>query len=74
MSDSEVPSSLEKSAPTSSQDGHSFLFVRLIDKLSVATVTLSLLALLAMTAIIVFEVVSRYVFNSPTYWVTEIST
>lgn len=50
------------------------MFVRLIDKLSVATVTLSLLALLAMTAIIVFEVVSRYVFNSPTYWVTEIST
>lgn len=49
-------------------------FVRLIDGLTMALGGLAGLALLAMTGIVCFEIVSRYVFNEPTYWVTEIST
>ncbi|MFT5175094.1 MAG: tripartite ATP-independent transporter DctM subunit [Gammaproteobacteria bacterium] len=56
------------------QPGERFLFVDLIDRFSASVVALSTVALLVMVAIIVYEVVSRYVFNEPTFWVTEIST
>lgn len=48
--------------------------VRGIDLLSDLAGLLSALALVAMTGIVVYEVVSRYVFNEPTTWVTEIGT
>ena len=50
------------------------LFVELIDRFSASVVALSTIALLVMVAIIVDDVVSRHVFNEPTFWVTEIST
>lgn len=45
-----------------------------IDMLSEAAGVISALALLGMTAIVCYEVISRSVFNEPTTWVTEIST
>lgn len=49
-------------------------FVSVIDGLTMALGGLAGVALLAMTGIVCFEIVSRYLFNEPTYWVTEIST
>ncbi|WP_374449461.1 TRAP transporter large permease subunit [Stella sp.] len=48
--------------------------VRGIDRLTDLAGFLGALALVAMTVIVVYEVVSRYVFNAPTTWVTEIGT
>ncbi|MEJ8572084.1 TRAP transporter large permease subunit [Microbaculum marinum] len=48
--------------------------VRIIDVLSDATGIASAVALLAMAAIICFEVFSRYVLNEPTYWGSDIAT
>ena len=48
--------------------------VRGIDKLSAFGGFISAIALGVMTAIVCYEVVSRYVFNAPTTWVTEIGT
>ena len=59
---------------TEPHSGDRFLFVDLIDRFSGVVVVLSTVALLVMVAVIVYEVVSRYVFNEPTFWVTEIST
>jgi tripartite ATP-independent transporter DctM subunit len=47
------------------------LFLDLVSRISG---TLSALATVAMMAIMLFEVVSRYFFNEPTFWVTEISS
>ncbi len=55
-------------------DDERFILVSIIDRISGATAALSTIALLAMTGIIVYEVVSRYVFNEPTFWVTEVAT
>jgi tripartite ATP-independent transporter DctM subunit len=51
-----------------------FSFVRAVDALSNLTGAASALAVLAMACIVCYEVFSRYVLNSPTYWVTEIAT
>lgn len=48
--------------------------IRAIDRISDAAGWIAALALVVMTGIVVFEVVSRYVFNAPTSWVTEIGT
>jgi tripartite ATP-independent transporter DctM subunit len=48
--------------------------IRSIDRLSDFAGFISAAALAAMTGIVVFEVVSRYIFNAPTSWVTEIGT
>lgn len=48
--------------------------VRAIDGLSDFAGAIAALALAAMTSVVVFEVISRYVFNEPTTWVTEIGT
>jgi tripartite ATP-independent transporter DctM subunit len=48
--------------------------VRAIDRLSQAAGFVAALLLTILTAIVCFEVVSRYVFNAPTTWVTEIGT
>jgi len=48
--------------------------VRLIDGVSRTTGILSALALLVMTAVVCYEVISRYVFNEPTYWGSDIAT
>ncbi|WP_439499129.1 TRAP transporter large permease subunit [Bosea sp. (in: a-proteobacteria)] len=48
--------------------------IRGIDRLSDLGGFIGALALVAMTAIVVFEVISRYAFNEPTSWVTEIGT
>ena len=45
-----------------------------IDRLTNLTGFVAAVALAAMTAIVVYEVVSRFVFNAPTTWVTEIGT
>lgn len=45
-----------------------------IDTISDTAGVLSAFALLGMTAIVCYEVISRSVFNEPTTWVTEIST
>ncbi len=52
----------------------SFLFVRLVDWLSSLVGLVAIGCLLVMTAIICYEIISRYFFGTPTYWVTEIST
>lgn len=49
-------------------------FVGIIDGVTLALGGLAGIALLVMTGIVCFEIVSRYLFNEPTYWVTEIST
>lgn len=48
--------------------------VRGIDLFSDAAAMLSALAVLGMMGIVCYEVTSRYVFNAPTYWVTEVAT
>ncbi len=62
------------SAAGGTDPGDRFILVSIIDKISGATAALSTIALLVMVAIIVYEVISRYVFNEPTFWVTEIAT
>lgn len=58
----------------SSETQERFWFVEIIDRLSAGAAVLSTIGLLVMVSIICYEVVSRYVFNEPTFWVTEIST
>lgn len=48
--------------------------VRSIDLVTAVTGTISALALLVMTSIVCFEIFSRYVLNTPTYWGTDIAT
>ncbi|BBK35052.1 membrane protein [Allostella sp. ATCC 35155] len=60
--------------PLAEMDGPRPAVVRAIDFLSDLAGRLAALALVAMTGIVVYEVVSRYVFNAPTTWVTEIGT
>lgn len=48
--------------------------VRGIDALIRLAEGVGVLVLLGMTAIVCYEVISRFVFNAPTVWVTEIST
>ena len=48
--------------------------VRGIDGLIRLAEGVAVLVLLGMTAIVCYEVISRFVFNAPTTWVTEIST
>ncbi len=48
--------------------------VRGIDSISALSGFVAALALAAMTAIVCYEVGSRYLFNAPTTWVTEIGT
>jgi len=48
--------------------------VRTIDRISAAAGFISAIALAVMTIIVCYEVVSRFVFNAPTTWVTEIGT
>lgn len=45
-----------------------------IEKIIGAVGSLGAVSVASLLGIIIFEVVSRYVFNSPTYWVTELST
>lgn len=49
-------------------------FVRFADGLSAATGFISALALIVMTGIVCYEIVSRYVLNEPTYWGSDIVT
>jgi tripartite ATP-independent transporter DctM subunit len=48
--------------------------VRAIDRISAFAGAIASVALAAMTVIVCYEVIARYVFNAPTTWVTEIST
>ena len=48
--------------------------VRGIDALTDTAGLLSAAAVIGMMGIICYEVISRYVFNAPTYWVTEVAT
>jgi tripartite ATP-independent transporter DctM subunit len=48
--------------------------VRVIDRISAFAGLISSVALAAMTLVVCYEVISRYVFNEPTTWVTEVST
>lgn len=61
-------------ASTHASPGNQFPIVRTIDGMSGLAGVLSAIALLAMTAMILYEVGSRYLFNNPTSWVIEIST
>ena len=54
--------------------GSASTVVRGIDLISGLAGFVAALALAAMAVIVCFEVVSRYLFNSPTTWVTEIGT
>lgn len=56
------------------EEPHRPTVVRAIDLLSDFAGFISAVALAIMTGVVVYEVVSRYVFNAPTSWVTEIST
>lgn len=48
--------------------------VRAIDRISSFSGVVASAALAVMTVIVCYEVISRYIFNAPTTWVTEIST
>lgn len=48
--------------------------VRSVDRLSALAGFIAAIALAVMTAIVCYEVTSRFVFNAPTTWVTEIGT
>ena len=48
--------------------------IRTIDAISASAGFVAAIALAVMTVIVGYEVVSRFVFNAPTTWVTEIST
>ena len=48
--------------------------VRGIDKLSEASGFIAAISLAFLTIIVCYEVISRFVFNAPTTWVTEIGT
>ena len=48
--------------------------VRAIDRISSFAGVIASAALAVMTVIVCYEVISRYIFNAPTTWVTEVST
>ena len=48
--------------------------VRAIDRISSIAGFIAAVALAGMTVAVCYEVISRYIFNSPTTWVTEVST
>ena len=48
--------------------------VRAIDRISASAGFIASVALAIMTIVVCYEVISRYVFNAPTTWVTEVST
>lgn len=47
--------------------------MRLIDHLSTAAQRISMVMVLALTAVMIFEVVARYAFNAPTIWAADLS-
>src|SRR5262245_38999485 len=55
-------------------DAKDLAVVRAIDRISASAGFIAAVALAIMTLVVCYEVVSRYLFNSPTTWVTEIST
>lgn len=55
-------------------EGGGWTVVRLADGLSLSAAGLGAIGLLAMTAIVGFEVLSRYLLNEPTSWTAEIAT
>lgn len=61
-------------APLAEEPAGTTPVIRAIDRISDVAGWIAALALVVMTGIVVFEVVSRYVFNEPTTWVTEIGT
>jgi tripartite ATP-independent transporter DctM subunit len=48
--------------------------VRAIDRISAFAGFIASVALAVMTIVVCYEVISRYIFNAPTTWVTEVST
>ena len=48
--------------------------VRAIDRISASAGFIASVALAVMTVVVCYEVISRYIFNAPTTWVTEVST
>ena len=48
--------------------------VRAIDLISASAGFIASVALAIMTIVVCYEVISRYLFNAPTTWVTEVST
>ncbi|MCU4178901.1 TRAP transporter large permease subunit [Bosea sp. BH3] len=69
MADAVLPNDAVVAAPPSRA-----AVIRGIDRIVDGAGFVAALALAAMTAIVVYEVISRYVFNEPTIWVTEIGT
>jgi TRAP transporter, DctM subunit len=60
-------------SPYPLNDTRDFAFVRIADAISRASGVLATLCLLAMAAVMVHEIGSRYLLNEPTAWGTEIS-
>ena len=48
--------------------------VRAIDRISASAGFIASVALAIMTIVVCYDVISRYIFNAPTTWVTEVST
>ncbi|MET0653228.1 MAG: TRAP transporter large permease subunit [Hyphomicrobiaceae bacterium] len=48
--------------------------VRIINRISASAGFIASVALAIMTVVVCYEVISRYIFNAPTTWVTEVST
>ncbi|MEX2632213.1 MAG: TRAP transporter large permease subunit [Tistlia sp.] len=61
-------------APALPEQRAGFVLIRAIDGVTDATGWAAALGLVAMTAIVCFEIFARYVLNEPTYWGTEIAT
>src|SRR5262245_28580837 len=70
-----MPTMSEIVAPTlSAAEGGDSGVVRAIDRISSLAGFIASIALGGMAIVVCYEVISRYVFNSPTTWVTEVST
>lgn len=61
-------------ADTQAHAGDDSALVRGIDRLTRATTALTCTALVVLACITCYEVLSRYLLNAPTYWVTEVAT
>lgn len=61
---------MEKKAPFSESPRSAIPFV---DTLSSISGKVAMVALCLMVAVVTFEVIARYIFNSPTFWSVEVS-
>ncbi|ARP95153.1 TRAP transporter large permease [Bordetella genomosp. 13] len=64
---------ISAASPYPLSDRNDFIVIRVLDRIGRCSGWLATAVLLAMAAIMSYEIFSRYAFNSPTSWATEIS-